>query len=161
MVFDPSKIYFEDVKLIATENLWKSMVKKWEIMGKFFNLPLNAKTVKCNKNFNAKSTNLILESNKSQWQTLPWLVEWLGSPPWLSSLAKWTNKMKKSPSRTLKPAGFFYFPLSRFFPIDPRFLGDFFLKNRQKISKIAIFSPKRFFPKKSVDFLAIFLEKIT
>jgi hypothetical protein len=28
MVFDPSKIYFEDVKLIATENLLKSMVEK-------------------------------------------------------------------------------------------------------------------------------------
>jgi hypothetical protein len=91
-------------------------------MGKFFYLPPNAKTVKWNKNSNAKSTNLILESTKSQWQTLPWLVEWLGSPPW----AKCTNKMKKNPSRTLKPTGFFHFSLSRFFAINPRVFGDFF-----------------------------------
>jgi hypothetical protein len=55
-------------------------------MGKFFYLPPNAKIVKWTKNSNAKSTNLTLESTKSQWQTPPWLVEWLGSPPWLSSL---------------------------------------------------------------------------
>jgi hypothetical protein len=47
-------------------------------MGKFVYLPPNAKTVKWNKNSNAKSTNLILESTKSQWKTLPWLVGWLG-----------------------------------------------------------------------------------
>jgi hypothetical protein len=57
-------------------------------MGKFFYLPSNAKTVKWTKNSNAKSTNLTLESTKSQWQTLPWLVEWLGSPPWLNAQIK-------------------------------------------------------------------------
>jgi hypothetical protein len=57
-------------------------------MGKFFYLPPNAKIVKWTENFNAKSTNLTLESTKSQWQTLPWLVEWLGSPPWLNAQIK-------------------------------------------------------------------------
>jgi hypothetical protein len=43
-------------------------------MGKFFYLPPNAKIVKWTKNSNAKSTNLTLESTKSQWQTpLGWL----------------------------------------------------------------------------------------
>ena len=42
-------------------------------MGKFFYLPPNEKIVKWTKNSNAKSTNLTLESTKSQWQTPPWL----------------------------------------------------------------------------------------
>jgi hypothetical protein len=71
-------------------------------MGKFFYLPPNAKIVKWTKNSNAKSTNLTLESTKSQWKTPPWLVEWLG----LSSLAKCTNKTLKTPHGPLKPAGF-------------------------------------------------------
>ena len=149
MVFDPSKIYLEDVKLIATENLWKSMVKKWEIMGKFFYLPPNAKIVKWTKNSNAKSTNLTFESTKSQWQTPSWLVEWLGSPPWLSSLAQWTNKTSKSPHGPLKNArtvcfltwAIFSYRLAsyrRFFLKN----RDFFIKNRLKIVPIfwAIFS---------------------
>jgi hypothetical protein len=70
-------------------------------MGKFFYLPPNAKTVKWTKNSNAKSTNLTLESTKSQWQTLPWLVEWLGSPPWLNAQIK-----QKKPSWTLKRVNF-------------------------------------------------------
>jgi len=59
-------------------------LEKWAIMGKYFYLPPNAKTVKCTENSNAKSTNLILKSTKSQWKTLPLLVGWLVSPPWLN-----------------------------------------------------------------------------
>jgi hypothetical protein len=62
-------------------------------MGKFFYLPPNAKIVKWTKNSNAKSTNLTLESRKSQWQTPPWLVEWLVSPPWLNAQIKHKNPL--------------------------------------------------------------------
>jgi hypothetical protein len=65
-------------------------------MGKKFYLPPNAKTVKCTKNSNAKSTNLTLESTKSQWQTLPWLVEWLGSPPWINAKIKPKKNLMES-----------------------------------------------------------------
>ena len=69
-------------------------------MGKFFYLPPNAKIVKWTKNSNAKYTNLTLESTKSQWQTPPWLVEWLGSPPWLNAQIE----PLKLPTDPLKPA---------------------------------------------------------
>ena len=99
------------------------MVKKKEIMGNFFYLPPNAKIVKWTKNSNAKSKNLTLESTKSQWQTPPWLVEWLGSPPWLSSLSKCRNKSKKTPCGSLKPTNF---SAGNFFSST----HDFFPKNR-------------------------------
>jgi hypothetical protein len=121
-------------------------------MGKFFYLPPNAKIVKWTKNSNAKSKNLTLESTKSQWQTPPWLVEWLGSPPWLSSLAKCTNRTPKTahgPFKTrgllkkLRWASFSHRPAS-FCRVFPK-TREFFSKTRQKIVK----NSPEFFPKNS------------
>jgi hypothetical protein len=130
-------------------------------MGNFFYLPPNAKIVKWTKNSNAKSKNLTLESTKSQWQTPPWLVEWLGSPPWLSSLAKCTNRTPKTahgPFKTrgllkkLRWASFSHRPAS-FCRVFPK-TREFFSKTRQKIVK----NSPEFFPKNSAK--TRFFEKL-
>jgi hypothetical protein len=112
-------------------------------MGKFFYLPPNAKIVKWTKNSNAKSKNLTLESTKSQWQTPPWLVEWLGSPPWLSSLAKCTNRTPKTAHGPFKTRGLLkklrWASFCRVFPKT----REFFSKTRQKIVKNSFFRKTR------------------
>jgi hypothetical protein len=86
-------------------------------MGKFFYLPPNAKTVKWTENSNAKSTNLTLESTKSQWQTLPWLVGWLGSPPWLNVKIKAKKPLADHLNRqTFQQGDFFPFLIEEFSP---------------------------------------------
>jgi hypothetical protein len=83
--------------------------------------------VKWTKNYNAKSTNLILESKKSQWETLPWLVEWIGSPPWLNVKIK----ANPPPHGPLKPVDFS--------------AGDFFPLTRDFCSKNHVFFKKKLF----------------
>jgi hypothetical protein len=105
MVFDPSKIYLEDVKLIAIENL-------------------------------------TLESTKSQWQTPPWLVEWLGSPPWLSSLAKCTNRTPKTAHGPFKTRGLLKKLRWASFSHRPASFCRVFPKTREFFQKLASFSQK-------------------
>jgi hypothetical protein len=109
------------------------MVKKKEIMGKFFYLPPNAKIVKWTKNSNAKSKNLTLESTKSQWQSPPWLVEWLGSPPWLNAqiepLKPLTDPLNPRPVKKIK--------MGELFPSTREFLPSFSKNSPKTLQKLA------------------------
>jgi hypothetical protein len=128
--------------------------------GQIFYLPPNAKIVKWTKNSNAKSKNLTLESTKSQWQTPPWLVEWLGSPPWLNAqiepLKPLTDPLNPRPVKKIKMGEFFPSTrefLSSFSKNSPK-TREFFPKTRQKLFK----NSPEFFTKNSSK--TRFLEKL-
>ena len=100
-----------------------------------------------------------LESTKSQWQTLPWLVKWLGSPPWLNAQIKplkpLTDPLNPRPVKKIKMGEFFpstreFFPKTRpsFSPKTRQKLV--FLKNSRVSREIASFSRSRVLRKKSV-----------
>jgi hypothetical protein len=95
-------------------------------MGKFFYLPPNAKIVKWTKNSNAKFKNLTLESTKSQWQTPPWLVEWLGSPPWLNAQIEHLKPL----TDPLNPRTVQKFKTGEFFPSTREFYPSFCKNSR-------------------------------